>query len=121
MANNTKYLRLLVAVKSVKLLPFVTGYGHCSWPSPDAPPRLSNRYFLVRAGESEYDSRTFVRRDLTRLLRSLMLLMDYIVPDYSFLDARGLGAYEGKELEAISEVPSLPLHKSPSRVSRNTW
>lgn len=28
----------------------------------------------------------------------------YIVPEYSFLDARGLGAYEGKELEAISQV-----------------
>lgn len=28
----------------------------------------------------------------------------YIVPEYSFLDARGLGAYEGKKLETISEV-----------------
>jgi len=28
----------------------------------------------------------------------------YIVPEYSFLDARGLGAYEGKKLESISEV-----------------
>ncbi|ONI08390.1 hypothetical protein PRUPE_5G175000 [Prunus persica] len=28
----------------------------------------------------------------------------YIVPEYSFLDARGLGAYEGKKLEAVSEV-----------------
>ena len=28
----------------------------------------------------------------------------YIVPEYSFLDARGLGAYEGKRLEAVSEV-----------------
>lgn len=27
-----------------------------------------------------------------------------IVPEYSFLDARGLGAYEGKGLESISEV-----------------
>lgn len=35
-------------------------------------------------------------------------LYDYctcpIVPEYSFLDARGLGAYEGKKLEAVSEV-----------------
>lgn len=28
----------------------------------------------------------------------------YIVPEYSFLDARGLGAYEGKTLESVSEV-----------------
>ncbi|XP_048445388.1 uncharacterized protein LOC125479708 [Pyrus x bretschneideri] len=28
----------------------------------------------------------------------------YIVPEYSFLDARGLGAHEGKNLEAVSEV-----------------
>jgi len=28
----------------------------------------------------------------------------YIVPEYSFLDARGLGAYEGKTLEYVSEV-----------------
>lgn len=28
----------------------------------------------------------------------------YIVPEYSFLDARGLGAYEGKKLEFVSEV-----------------
>lgn len=30
-----------------------------------------------------------------------------IVPEYSFLDARGLGAYEGKNLEAVSEVTFL--------------
>ncbi|KMT10573.1 hypothetical protein BVRB_5g116950 [Beta vulgaris subsp. vulgaris] len=28
----------------------------------------------------------------------------HIVPEYSFLDARGLGAYEGKALESVSEV-----------------
>lgn len=28
----------------------------------------------------------------------------HIVPEYSFLDARGLGAYEGKSLDTISEV-----------------
>ena len=27
-----------------------------------------------------------------------------IVPEYSFLDARGLGAYEGKPLQSVSEV-----------------
>lgn len=29
-----------------------------------------------------------------------------IVPEYSFLDARGLGAYEGKSLKVVSEVRS---------------
>lgn len=28
----------------------------------------------------------------------------HIVPEYSFLDARGLGAYEGKKLDSVSEV-----------------
>ncbi|OIW00334.1 hypothetical protein TanjilG_27585 [Lupinus angustifolius] len=28
----------------------------------------------------------------------------YIVPEYSFLDARGLGAYEGKNLDSVSEI-----------------
>lgn len=32
------------------------------------------------------------------------LLCSYIVPEYSFLDARGLGAYEGKKLDSISQV-----------------
>jgi hypothetical protein len=27
-----------------------------------------------------------------------------IVPEYSFLDARGLGAYEGKSLSVLSKV-----------------
>jgi hypothetical protein len=27
-----------------------------------------------------------------------------IVPEYSFLDARGLGAFEGKSLDALPEV-----------------
>lgn len=31
----------------------------------------------------------------------------YIVPEYSFLDARGLGAFEGKKLEYVSEVGFL--------------
>ncbi|KAK8692653.1 hypothetical protein V6N13_070260 [Hibiscus sabdariffa] len=129
------------------------------------PPRLSNRYFLVRAGESEYESfgiintnpvaKTSVDSGLSekgkkqswraalelkamgacerncwiwpsitqRSYQAAEIIAtvngvsrSYIVPEYSFLDARGLGAYEGKELEAISEVPSLPLHKSPFRV-----
>lgn len=31
-------------------------------------------------------------------------IYSHIVPEYSFLDARGLGAYEGKELDSVSEV-----------------
>ncbi|TYJ07410.1 hypothetical protein E1A91_A11G001300v1 [Gossypium mustelinum] len=117
------------------------------------PPRLTNRYFLVRAGESQYESlgiintnpvaKTSVDSGLSdkgknQTLKSALELKamgacerncwiwpsitqrayqaaeiiaavngvsrSYIVPEYSFLDARGLGAYEGKELEAISQV-----------------
>lgn len=37
---------------------------------------------------------------------SLYVCFEYsnIVPEYSFLDARGLGAYEGKALQSVSEV-----------------
>ncbi|GLU20704.1 hypothetical protein SLE2022_368880 [Rubroshorea leprosula] len=117
------------------------------------PPRLSNRYFLVRAGESEYESlgiintnpvaKTSVDSGLSekgkkQTVRAALELQgmeacerncwiwpsitqrayqaaeiiasvngvsrSYIVPEYSFLDARGLGAFEGKKLEAVSEV-----------------
>ncbi|KAK8503982.1 hypothetical protein V6N12_019149 [Hibiscus sabdariffa] len=117
------------------------------------PPRLSNRYFLVRAGESEYESLGIIntnpvaktsvdsglsekgKKQTWRVALELKAMgacerncwiwpsitqrsyqaaeiiaavngvsRSYIVPEYSFLDARGLGAYEGKELETISEV-----------------
>ncbi|KAM5572060.1 hypothetical protein ABKV19_012234 [Rosa sericea] len=117
------------------------------------PVRLSNRYFLVRAGESEYESwgvintnpvaKTSVDSGLSergkkQAVRAAFDLKEMgacdsscwiwpsitqrayqaaeiiasvnavtrsnIVPEYSFLDARGLGAYEGKNLEAVSEV-----------------
>ncbi|KAI4329553.1 hypothetical protein MLD38_027929 [Melastoma candidum] len=117
------------------------------------PARLSNRYFLVRAGESEFESsgvintnpvsKTSVDSGLSdkgkkQSLRAAFLLKEmeacdsncwiwpsitqrayqaaeiiasvngisrsYIVPEYSFLDARGLGAYEGKKMEDISEI-----------------
>ncbi|KAG7954600.1 hypothetical protein I3843_11G027200 [Carya illinoinensis] len=117
------------------------------------PFRLSNRYFLVRAGESEFESlgiintnpvaKTSVDSGLSekgkkQTLRAAFELKamgacengcwiwpsitqrayqaaeiiasinrvsrSYIVPEYSFLDARGLGAYEGKNLESVSEV-----------------
>ncbi|XVE57127.1 hypothetical protein DITRI_Ditri04bG0066600 [Diplodiscus trichospermus] len=117
------------------------------------PPRLSNRYFLVRAGESEYESYGIIntnpvaktsmdsglsekgKKQTVRAALELKAMgacerncwiwpsitqrayqaaeiigavngvsRSYIVPEYSFLDARGLGAYEGKKLEALSEV-----------------
>jgi len=36
--------------------------------------------------------------------RGLVGLNSRIVPEYSFLDARGLGAYEGRGLAAVNEV-----------------
>ncbi|KAL3018560.1 hypothetical protein AAZX31_05G035200 [Glycine max] len=117
------------------------------------PPRLINRYFLVRAGESEFESmgvintnpveKTSVDSGLSERgkKQSIKAAFDlkemgacdkgcwiwsaitqrayqtaeiiasvngvtrsYIVPEYSFLDARGLGAFEGKKLEYVSEV-----------------
>ncbi|KAJ4712316.1 Phosphoglycerate mutase family protein, partial [Melia azedarach] len=117
------------------------------------PVRLSNRYYLVRAGESEYESlgiintnpvaKTSVDNGLSEIGRKQTvraafelkamgacdrgcwiwpsiaqrayqtaeiiasvngISRSYIVPEYSFLDARGLGAYEGRKLESISEV-----------------
>lgn len=119
------------------------------------PFRLSNRYFLVRAGESEYENlgiintnpvaKTSVDSGLSRegkkqALKAALELKamgacegncwiwpsitqrayqaaeiiaavngvnrSQIVPEYSFLDARGLGSYEGKKLDTISEVYS---------------
>ncbi|GAB2269860.1 hypothetical protein Dimus_004780 [Dionaea muscipula] len=117
------------------------------------PIRLINRYFLVRAGESEFESlgiintnpvaKTSVDSGLSRngknqIVKAALELKEMgacdgscwiwpsitqraykaaeiiasvnkvdrsrIVPEYSFLDARGLGAYEGKALESVSEV-----------------
>lgn len=34
----------------------------------------------------------------------MIYFCSYIVPEYSFLDARGLGAYEGKKLDSVAEV-----------------
>ncbi|KAJ0104794.1 hypothetical protein Patl1_18016 [Pistacia atlantica] len=117
------------------------------------PVRLTNRYYLVRAGESEFESlgiintnpvaKTSVDSGLSEIgkkqtVRAAFELKamgacdkgcwiwpsitqrayqaaeiiasvngisrSYIVPEYSFLDARGLGAYEGKKLETVSEI-----------------
>ncbi|KAH9621029.1 hypothetical protein KSS87_020626 [Heliosperma pusillum] len=117
------------------------------------PFKLNNRYFLVRAGESHYESlgvintnpvaKTSVDNGLSengkrQTIRAALELKKMgacegscwiwpsitqrayqaaeviasvnsvdrsrIVPEYSFLDARGLGAYEGRPLESVSEV-----------------
>ncbi|KAK3018543.1 hypothetical protein RJ639_003900 [Escallonia herrerae] len=117
------------------------------------PVRLSNRYFLVRAGESEFESFGIIntnpvaktsmdsglsvegRKQTVRAALQLKAMgacedncwiwpsitqrayqaaeiiaavngvtRSRIVPEYSFLDARGLGAYEGKSLASVSEV-----------------
>ncbi|MED6124868.1 hypothetical protein PIB30_118616 [Stylosanthes scabra] len=117
------------------------------------PPRLTNRYFLVRAGESEFESMGVINtnpvaktsvdsglseRGKKQAIRAALDLKEmgacekscwiwpaitqrayqtaeiiasfnavtrsFIVPEYSFLDARGLGAYEGKNLESVSEI-----------------
>ncbi|CAM8936878.1 unnamed protein product [Rhodiola kirilowii] len=119
------------------------------------PVRLVNRYYLVRAGESEYESMGIIntnpvaktsvdnglsekgKREAIKAAFDLKRMgacdngcwiwpsitqrayqaaeiiaavngvsRSYIVPEYSFLDARGLGAYEGKNLGAVSEVNS---------------
>lgn len=147
--------------------------SHLSIPAADArglfqmpPPRLTNQYYLVRAGESEFESlgiintnpvaKTSVDSGLSekgkkQIVKAALQLKEmgacdtgcwiwpsitqrayqtaeiiasvnrisrsYIVPEYSFLDARGLGAYEGKNLEAVSEVYALdtisPRNKPP--------
>ncbi|EXB87873.1 hypothetical protein L484_015003 [Morus notabilis] len=117
------------------------------------PVRLTNRYFLVRAGESEFESLGIINtnpvaktsvdsglseRGKKQTVKAAFELKEmgacekgcwiwpsitqrayqaaeiiasfngigrsYIVPEYSFLDARGLGAYEGKSLDSVSEV-----------------
>ncbi|XP_073145221.1 uncharacterized protein [Henckelia pumila] len=117
------------------------------------PFRLVNKYYLVRAGESEYETsgiintnpvtKTSMDNGLSEIgkkqaVKAALALKSmgacegncwiwpsitqrayqaaeiiaavngvsrsHIVPEYSFLDARGLGAYEGKELDSVSEV-----------------
>ncbi|KAF6175867.1 hypothetical protein GIB67_003355 [Kingdonia uniflora] len=146
---------------------------HFNTPNADArglfqmpPLRLNNRYFLVRAGESEYESlgiintnpvtKTSVDNGLSeegkrQTVRSAFSLKamgacegscwiwpsitqrayqaaeiiaavnkvnhSNIVPEYSFLDARGLGVYEGKQLGYVAKVYALdsisPRNKPP--------
>ncbi|XP_055828578.1 uncharacterized protein LOC129896667 [Solanum dulcamara] len=133
--------------------PFPLPVSHARGLFQMPPFRLTNRYFLVRAGESEYESlgvintnpvaKTSVDNGLSekgkkQTVRAAFDLKEmracegncwiwpsitqrayqaaeviaavngvnrsHIVPEYSFLDARGLGAYEGKSLDTLSEV-----------------
>ncbi|CAA0826737.1 Phosphoglycerate mutase family protein [Striga hermonthica] len=163
------YRRVLLTSLSLTLTPFLTSppiqsrthYGDLfSLPASEArglfqmpPVRLTNRYYLVRAGESEYESigvintnpvaKTSMDNGLSekgkkQIVRAALDLKSMgacenncwiwpsitqrayqsaeiiaavnginrsnIVPEYSFLDARGLGVYEGKKLDSVSEV-----------------
>ncbi|MFS7963157.1 putative histidine phosphatase superfamily, clade-1 [Helianthus anomalus] len=138
----------------ISVLPSADARGLFQMP----PVRLTNRYFLVRAGESEYESlgvintnpvaKTSVDNGLSTIgkkqtVRAALRLKEMgacenscwiwpsitqrayqaaeiiaavngvnrsnIVPEYSFLDARGLGAYEGKALQSVSEIYASDL------------
>ncbi|CAD5173350.1 unnamed protein product [Musa acuminata subsp. malaccensis] len=136
------------------------------------PARLANRYFLVRAGESVYETAGVLRtnpvaktsvdsglspegaRQAARAALELKQMgacedscwiwpsitqqsyqaaeiiasvnsidRSRIVPEYSFLDARGLGAFEGRNLGSISEVyesDSLSPDNKPPPVDDGT-
>lgn len=131
------------------------------------PEKLSNRYFLVRAGESEWETAGIVNtnpvaktnmenglsaagrkqaaaaalavrrsgacRDgcwvwpsITQRAYQAAEIIAYannlpyskIVPEYSYLDARGLGAYEGKQISVAREVYSLDAESAQLRPPR---
>ncbi|KAH0463893.1 hypothetical protein IEQ34_006679 [Dendrobium chrysotoxum] len=152
--HHRRLLLLRLATSSISLfflrhIPAAAARGLFQMP----PARLSNRYFLVRAGESVYEgmgvlntnpvTKTSVdnglslegERQAARAAVELQRLgacsgscwiwpsitqrayqaaeiiasvngidRSRIVPEYSFLDARGLGALEGRSLDAVSEV-----------------
>uniref|UniRef100_A0A1D1YVD4 Phosphoserine phosphatase 1 n=1 Tax=Anthurium amnicola TaxID=1678845 RepID=A0A1D1YVD4_9ARAE len=146
---------LLVYLASPLVLPAVPLPARARGLFRMPPVRLANRYFLVRAGESEYEREGVVntnpvaktsvdsglseqgKRQAVRSARELERMgacdgtcwiwpsitqrsyqaaeiiaalngvdRSRIVPEYSFLDARGLGAYEGRSLDSVSEVYS---------------
>ncbi|XP_065876089.1 uncharacterized protein [Euphorbia lathyris] len=148
---SRRHLLTALSISTSVSSPFVPVAGARLIQMP--PFRLSNRYYLVRAGESEFESlgvintnpvtKTSVDSGLSergkkQTVRAAFELKatgacdngcwiwpsitqrayqaaeiiasvngisrSYIVPEYSFLDARGLGAYEGRKLEALSEV-----------------
>ncbi|GAV87206.1 His_Phos_1 domain-containing protein [Cephalotus follicularis] len=155
---NRRHLLTALTISTTPFLTYPLPSSHVSIANArgllQMPPlRLSNRYFLVRAGESEYESLGIIntnpvtktsvdsglsdrgKKQAVRAAYELKAMgacddgcwiwpsitqrayqaaeiiaavsgisRSYIVPEYSFLDARGLGAYEGKNLESVSEV-----------------
>ncbi|XP_024398660.1 uncharacterized protein [Physcomitrium patens] len=130
-----------------------TPSAHASGLLQMPPVRLVNRYYLVRSGESEFETKGVIntnpvtktsmdsglseegKKQTIQAAKSLRALgacddscwiwpsitqrayqtaeiiayvnninRSRIVPEYSFLDARGLGAYEGKGLAEVNEV-----------------
>eukprot|EP01018_Ginkgo_biloba_P022565 Gb_08240 [translate_table: standard] len=122
------------------------------------PVNLNNRYYLVRAGESEFEKKGIINTNpvaktsmdsglsdegMKQTVKAALELQaigacegncwiwpsitqrayqaaeiiasvnnigrSRIVPEYSFLDARGLGAYEGRGLKFINEVYATDL------------
>ncbi|KAJ7564056.1 hypothetical protein O6H91_03G135100 [Diphasiastrum complanatum] len=127
------------------------------------PFKLNNRYFLVRAGESQYESKGVINtnpvaktsidnglseKGKRQTLKAAIELKELgacegscwiwpsitqrayqaaeaiaeinnitrsrIVPEYSFLDARGLGSYEGRDITALNEQVYNTDFQSPS-------
>ncbi|CAM6098572.1 unnamed protein product [Calypogeia fissa] len=156
--------------QNLSFLPFV---GHLAVESSSAkaagllsmpPQTLNNRYFLVRAGYSFFESKGVIHTNpvsktsvdsglsdegIRQATKAALELKDLgacegscwiwpsitqrayqaaeviayvnkvnysrIVPEYSFLDARGFGAYENRELSAITEVYASDLESSTLR------
>jgi len=137
------------------------------------PPRLKNRYFLMRAGLSPLEAKGIIRtnpviatqissnglsregrRQVIQALEALKaagledevvwlwpsinarayetaeILADglgvgraRLVPEFSFLDARGLGAYEGQPVARVTEIyakDSLDANNRPPRYTDGT-
>ncbi|KAL5723739.1 hypothetical protein ACHQM5_007100 [Ranunculus cassubicifolius] len=145
--------RLFLTTTPLALLTLSTSTANARGLFQMPPVRLINRYYLVRAGESEFESigvintnpvaKTSMDSGLSQqgkkqTARAALRLKEMgacedscwvwpsitqrayqaaeiiasvngvnrsrIVPEYSFLDARGLGIYEGKKLDYVAEV-----------------
>ncbi|KAI7985958.1 hypothetical protein LOK49_LG14G00912 [Camellia lanceoleosa] len=166
--TNRRHILASLAITPFLSIPSAEARGLFQMP----PPRLSNRYFLVRAGESEFESLGIINtnpvaktsmdsglseKGKKQTIRAALQLKtmgacelncwvwpsitqrayqaaeiiaavngvnrSQIVPEYSFLDARGLGAYEGKNLESVSEVyasDSLSQNIKPPPINDGT-
>jgi hypothetical protein len=52
-----------------------------------------------------------------RILNYIAFDCSRIVPEYSFLDARGLGAFEWKSLDTLPEVLIISVHYTMNSLS----